>query len=148
MVLRCITVYKFILSVREKPLTPRIFYSMIAQVIEMERKVMQTYLYDFYGELLTEHQRDIFEDFVLNDLSLSEIAREEGISRQGVHDLVKRCDRILEGYEEKLHLLERFLKTKEKVTRIRTLSRNCQEQRESEVMAEIEAISNEILEEL
>ncbi len=121
---------------------------MIAQVIEMERKVMQTYLYDFYGELLTEHQRDIFEDFVLNDLSLSEIAREEGISRQGVHDLVKRCDRILEGYEEKLHLLERFLKTKEKVTRIRTLSRNCQEQRESEVMAEIEAISNEILEEL
>ncbi len=135
-------------SVREKPLTPRIFYSMIAQVIEMERKVMQTYLYDFYGELLTEHQRDIFEDFVLNDLSLSEIAREEGISRQGVHDLVKRCDRILEGYEEKLHLLERFLKTKEKVTRIRTLSRNCQEQRESEVMAEIEAISNEILEEL
>ena len=135
-------------SVREKPLTPRIFYSMIAQVIEMERKVMQTYLYDFYGELLTEHQRDIFEDFVLNDLSLSEIARDEGISRQGVHDLVKRCDRILEGYEEKLHLLERFLKTKEKVTRIRTLSRNCQEQRESEVMAEIEAISNEILEEL
>lgn len=135
-------------SVREKPLTPRIFYSMIAQVIEMERKVMQTYLYDFYGELLTEHQRDIFEDFVLNDLSLSEIAREEGISRQGVHDLVKRCDRILEGYEEKLHLLERFLKTKEKVTRIRTLSRNCQEQRESEVMAEIEAISDEILEEL
>lgn len=135
-------------SVREKPLTPRIFYSMIAQVIEMERKVMQTYLYDFYGELLTEHQRDIFEDFVLNDLSLSEIAREEGISRQGVHDLVKRCDRILEGYEEKLHLLERFLKTKEKVTRIRTLSRNCQEQRESEAMAEIEAISNEILEEL
>ena len=135
-------------SVREKPLTPRIFYSMIAQVIEMERKVMQTYLYDFSGELLTEHQRDIFEDFVLNDLSLSEIAREEGISRQGVHDLVKRCDRILEGYEEKLHLLERFLKTKEKVTRIRTLSRNCQEQRESEVMAEIEAISNEILEEL
>ena len=60
----------------------------------MERKVMQTYLYDFYGELLTEHQRDIYEEFVLDDLSLSEIAQEEGISRQGVHDLVKRCDRI------------------------------------------------------
>lgn len=124
------------------------FYSMIAQVIKMERKVMQTYLYDFYGELLTERQRNIFEDFVLNDLSLSEIAKEEGISRQGVHDLIKRCDRTLEGYEEKLHLLERFLNTKAKVTRIRTLSRNCQEQRESEVMAEIEAISDEILEEL
>ena len=129
-------------------MTPRMFYSMIAQVIKMERKVMQTYLYDFYGELLTERQRNIFEDFVLNDLSLSEIAKEEGISRQGVHDLIKRCDRTLEGYEEKLHLLERFLNTKAKVTRIRTLCRNCQEQRESEVMAEIEAISDEILEEL
>lgn len=109
---------------------------------------MQTYLYDFYGELLTEHQRSIYEDFVLDDLSLSEIAKEEGISRQGVHDLIKRCDRTLEGYEEKLHLLERFLNTKEKVTRIRSLSRNYQDQKETVVMAEIEAISNEILEEL
>ncbi len=114
----------------------------------MERKVMQTYLYDFYGELLTEHQRDIYEEFVLDDLSLSEIAQEEGISRQGVHDLVKRCDRILQGYEDKLHLLERFLHTKEKVTRIRTLSRNYQDQKEALVMAEIQAISSEILEEL
>lgn len=134
---------------------------MIPKVIEMEKKLMQTYLYDFYGELLTDHQREIYEDFVLNDLSLSEIAQEEGISRQGVHDLVKRCDRILEGYEEKLHLLERFLSTKEKVGRIQSLSRNYQEQREPNqrqadqkdseeimVMAEIEAISNEILEEL
>ena len=109
---------------------------------------MQTYLYDFYGELLTEHQRNVYEDFVLNDFSLSEIAQEAGISRQGVHDLVKRCDRILEGYEDKLHLLERFLNTKEKVTRIRTLSQNYQEQKEAVVMAEIEAISSEILEEL
>ena len=114
----------------------------------MERKVMQTYLYDFYGELLTDHQRDIYEEFVLDDLSLSEIAQEEGISRQGVHDLVKRCDRILEGYEGKLHLLERFLNTKEKVSKIRALSQNYQDQKESVVMAEIEAISNEILEEL
>ena len=59
----------------------------------MERKVMQTYLYDFYGELLTEHQRNVYEDFVLNDFSLSEIAQEAGISRQGVHDLVKQIGR-------------------------------------------------------
>lgn len=114
----------------------------------MEKKVMQTFLYDFYGELLTEHQQNIYEDFVLNDLSLSEIAEEAGISRQGVHDLVKRCDRILEGYEEKLHLLERFLNTKEKITQIRTLTRNYQNQNEAEIMAQIESISNEILEEL
>lgn len=109
---------------------------------------MQTFLYDFYGELLTEHQRNIYEDFVLNDLSLSEIAEEAGISRQGVHDLVKRCDRILEGYEEKLHLLERFMNTKEKITQIRALTRNYQNQNEAEIMAQIESISTEILEEL
>ena len=75
-------------------------------------------LYDFYGELLTEHQKEIYEDFILNDYSLGEIAQERGISRQGVHDMVKRCDRILNGYEEKLHLVERFSKTKEDVRRI------------------------------
>lgn len=114
----------------------------------MEKKVMQTFLYDFYGELLTEHQQNIYEEFVLNDLSLSEIAEEAGISRQGVHDLVKRCDRILEGYEEKLHLLERFLNTKEKISKIRTLTHDYQNQNEAEIMAQIEAISSEILEEL
>lgn len=121
---------------------------MIAKVIVMEKKVMQTFLYDFYGELLTQHQQNIYEDFVLDDLSLSEIAEEAGISRQGVHDLVKRCDRILEGYEEKLHLLERFINTKKKVTKIRTLACDYQNENNSEIMAQIETISSEILEEL
>ena len=56
----------------------------------MEKIVEQGLLYDFYGELLTEHQRKIYEDAVYNDLSLSEIAEMQGISRQGVHDLIKR----------------------------------------------------------
>lgn len=64
----------------------------------------QALLYDFYGELLTSHQKEIYEQFVLEDLSLSEIAGEAGISRQGVHDLIKRCQKALEGYEEKLHV--------------------------------------------
>ena len=112
--------------------------------------MLQTYLYDFYGELLTEHQRNVYEDFVLNDFSLSEIAEEAGISRQGVHDLVKRCDRILEGYEEKLHLLERFLKMKQQITRIRTLEQGRQDRADADgaVMAEIAAISEEVLREL
>ena len=54
----------------------------------MEEKLEQAYLYDFHGELLNEHQRQVYEDFVFNDLSLGEIASEEGISRQGVADPV------------------------------------------------------------
>lgn len=82
----------------------------------MEKIVKQSLLYDFYGELLTEHQKSIYEDYVLNDIGISEIAEERGISRQGVHDLIKRCDKILDGYEEKLHLLERFQLIKDEVT--------------------------------
>lgn len=94
---------------------------MLTLVMKMERIVWQGLLYDFYGELLTERQRHIYEDVVFNDLSLSEIAREEGVTRQGVHDLVRRCDRILEGYEEKLRLVETFQKTKEFAGRIQEL---------------------------
>ncbi len=68
----------------------------------MERIVEQGLLYDFYGELLTEHQKKIYEDVVYNDLSLAEIAQENGISRQGVHDLKRRCDRLLQEYEDQL----------------------------------------------
>lgn len=88
----------------------------------MEKIVEQGLLYDFYGELLTEHQRRIYEDVVFNDMSLSEIAEEQGISRQGVHDLVRRCDRALSGYEQKFHLMEKFIRIKETVARIDAVS--------------------------
>ena len=88
----------------------------------MEKIVEQTLLYDFYGELLTEHQRRIYEDVVLNDYSLSEVAEVLGISRQGVHDNVKRCSKILQDYEDKLHLVEKFVSIKEKIHRIRELT--------------------------
>lgn len=114
----------------------------------MEEKVMHTYLYDFYGELLTEHQRAVYEDFVLHDLTLSEIAEDRGISRQGVHDLVKRCNKLLAGYEEKLHLLSRFINAKEKIMTIHALTASYNGQNEETIMAEIKQISNEILEEL
>ena len=81
-----------------------------------------------------------------DDLSLSEIAREEGISRQGVHDLIKRCDRILEGYEEKLGLVEKFQRTKEKVEEIHRLTREFSETGERELIQRIGQISTEILE--
>ena len=88
----------------------------------MDKIYEQTMLFDFYGELLTEHQRSIYEDAVYNDMSLGEIAEERGISRQGVHDLLRRCDKILQGYESKLHLVERFARAKETVMEIKRLA--------------------------
>lgn len=88
----------------------------------MDKLYEQTMLFDFYGELLTEHQRRIYADAVYNDMSLSEIAEEQGISRQGVHDLIRRCDRILQDYESRLHLVERFARAKETVKEIQELS--------------------------
>ena len=105
----------------------------------MERIVEQTLLFDFYGELLTEHQRNVYEDVVLNDTSYSEAAQEYHISRQGVHDLVRRCNHILEDYESKLHLVAKFLSIRDKVEQIHALAKG---------QREIEKISNEILEEL
>ena len=104
----------------------------------MEKIVEQGILYDFYGELLTEHQRQIYEDAVYNDMSLSELAGDYGISRQGIHDLLKRCDKMLLSYESKLHLVERFETIKEKIRQIN----------ETEDIEQVRKISAEILEEL
>jgi predicted DNA-binding protein YlxM (UPF0122 family) len=88
----------------------------------MDKIYEQTMLYDFYGELLTEHQRSVYEDALYRDMSLGEIAQERGISRQGVHDLIRRCDRILQEYENKLHLVERFDRAKKTVAEIEQLT--------------------------
>lgn len=112
----------------------------------MIKIVEQSMLYDFYGELLNEHQKKIYEDVVFNDMSPSEIAREEGISRQGVHDLIKRCDKILKEYEEKLHLVEKFMETKKDVQKIKDLAGSCKE--ENEIITEIILVSEKILSEI
>ena len=67
-----------------------------------------TLLYDFYGELLTANQKHIYELYYQNDLSLGEISANLGISRQGVYDTLKRSEKLLYGYEERLQLLHRF----------------------------------------
>lgn len=121
----------------------------------MDKILEQSLLYDFYGELLTSHQKEIYEDFVLNDLSLGEIAQVHEISRQGVHDIIRRCNRQLVGYEEKLHLLERFLSTREKVEEIRRTVKHMVEdpqkadwQQLVDDVKKIDRISDEILKEL
>lgn len=113
----------------------------------MEKIVEQTLLYDFYGELLTEHQKGIFEEVILNDYSLSEVAEGHGISRQGVYDMIKRCNKILTGYEEKLHLIEKFLRTQELVTEINRLALQYKERGNVEDIEKIQEISRQIIQE-
>lgn len=117
----------------------------------MDKLYEQTMLFDFYGELLTEHQRRIYEDAVYNDMSLGEIAQEQGISRQGVHDLIKRCDKILQDYESRLHLMERFAGAKQTVERIRQLATDTEGQTCPELterLRQIAVLSQELLKEL
>lgn len=109
----------------------------------MEKFVEQTLLYDFYGELLTERQQQVYESVVLEDYSLSEVAEDLGISRQGVHDMIKRCNHTLEEYESRLHLVEKFLCIRKQVQKIKELAVGYNYN-----ASEITEISNKILEEL
>ena len=114
----------------------------------MDEILKQTYLFDFYGELLTPHQKEIYEQVVLEDYSLSEVAKDAGVSRQGVHDMIKRCNKSLEGYEAKLHLVEKFMSVKDKLHQINALLETYQEQEEAELIHQVKMLSSEIIEEL
>lgn len=110
----------------------------------MEKIVEQTLLYDFYGELLTAHQKLVYEAVIFNDMSLSEIAQEQGISRQGVHDLIKRCNKILQDYEAKLHLVERFVQAKKLAEELNRLTREYETCRNEEMLVQMREISQQI----
>ena len=74
----------------------------------MEEALFRTMLFDSYGELLTEKQREVVECYYNEDLSLAEIAEEKGITRQGVRDSIKRAEAQMRDMEERLGLSRRF----------------------------------------
>lgn len=77
-----------------------------------------TMLFDFYGELLTERQREFFDLYYNEDLSLSEIAENSGISRQGVRDVIVRAEAAMQEVEDKTGLIRRFLQMQEHIAAI------------------------------
>ena len=82
-------------------------------------RFMQSMLLDFYGDLLTDKQRECFSLYYNEDLSLSEIAEQRGISRQGVWDNIRHAEAALREIEEKTGLIARFEQTKAALLRLR-----------------------------
>ena len=122
-----------------------LLYSHSMENNDIEKYINQGTLYDFYGKLLTVHQQRIYEDVVFNDLSLSEIAENEGISRQGVSDLIKRCNKALVSYEEKLGLIRKFDETKSYVKEIQKIVKIYQDTKDEGLVEKIDELSSKIL---
>ncbi|MCB8813952.1 putative DNA-binding protein [Desulfosporosinus shakirovi] len=101
----------------------------------MEKLAKRALLVDFYGPLLTEKQRNVWDLHYQQDLSLTEIAEVEHISRQAIHDLLKRTERILDEYEDKLGLVQRFWTEREKLIEVQTLLQGLTKQDFSSLVA-------------
>mgnify|MGYP002512158624 CR=1 FL=1 len=108
----------------------------------MSKDLEMSYLLDFYGDVLTEKQRDVMEQYYNDDLSLAEIAEEIGISRQGVRELIKKAEEELRFYEEKLGLCYRFRQAQQSAEELLALLR--QAGVEGEVFQAAEALAEKI----
>ena len=84
----------------------------------MAKNLEISFLLDFYGDMLTEKQRDVVELYYNEDLALAEIAAHSGITRQGVRDSIKRAESQLLEYEDRLHLAARFRRIEEVLSSI------------------------------
>ena len=75
-------------------------------------------LYDFYGDMLTDRQKEFYDLYYNEDLSLAEIAENYGISRQGVRDVIVRAEAAMSEIEEKTHIIRRFHQSKAAIAAI------------------------------
>ena len=87
----------------------------------LEKTTRMNYLYDFYYSLLTQKQQSYMSLYYLDDYSLGEIAEEYDISRQAVYDNIKRTEAMLEAYEEKLGLFQKFQERGKLFTHVKEL---------------------------
>ena len=86
----------------------------------MDKSFKLGYLFDIYGGLLTQKQQSILNMYLNEDLSLSEIAKIDNISRQAAFDLLKRSEGVLLNYDEKLKLFDRYIKNRELLEELKT----------------------------
>lgn len=103
----------------------------------MEENIEIGMLYEFYSSLLTDKQQYVIDSYYNNDLSLSEIAEELNISRQGVLKQIKDAKKILYNYEEKLQLFDKFLKNSKTMDNIEVLLNTLKKNDNAEVIENI-----------
>ncbi|MGI6484938.1 MAG: YlxM family DNA-binding protein [Thermoanaerobacterales bacterium] len=84
----------------------------------MDNVTLFNLLYDCYGELLTEKQREIFELYYFHDLSLKEIAEHYDITRQGIHDIIRRAQYVLNKYENKLGMVSKLINMENRIQKV------------------------------
>ncbi|VDN45895.1 conserved protein of unknown function [Petrocella atlantisensis] len=114
----------------------------------MDQVFEKTLLFDFYGELLTERQKQLYQLYNLDDLSLGEISEQLNISRQGVFDALKRCDQQLHHFEDKLQLVHRFIRNKKRAMMVHELIAKLKESHNDGRLTEIEAITQAMMDDM
>ncbi len=100
----------------------------------LEKTTRLTYLFDFYQSLLTPKQKSYMSLYYLDDFSLGEIAEEYSVSRQAVYDNIKRTEAMLEQYEEKLLLFQKFQERQKIMTKLRELSTSVEDSEAFEIL--------------
>ena len=136
--------------VKKKHLTGFFFCANVSKAAlaagwrSMDKLGRESLLYDFYGELLTKRKQEIYENVRFGDLSLSEAAAAYGVSRQGIHDMIRRTDEALEAYEEKLGLVEKYLSDRKDVQKIRELAEEIRSTGDISLLDRITALARQI----
>ncbi|MCI8443841.1 MAG: putative DNA-binding protein [Clostridia bacterium] len=111
----------------------------------MEEKVKISMLCEFYGKLLTEKQLEFIDDYYNNDLSLSEIAQNNNITRQAVRDIIKKGEKKLFEYEEKLMFMKRTLNQEKKIEKaLSELTKIQKDDSDKQIASVLESIKKEL----
>jgi hypothetical protein len=99
---------------------------MMSQEDRLEKTNRINQLFDFYEHLLTDKQQMFLKYYFHDDFSLGEIAAEFNISRQAIYEHIKRAEHVLEMYEEKLSLLEKYERRNHELDKLRSILQDCE----------------------
>ena len=111
----------------------------------MDKKIEISMLWQIYGELLTEKQKEYIDYYYNEDLSLAEIAQNDGITRQGVRDIIKKGEKKLFEYEEKLMFMKRMLNQEKRIEKaLSELTKIQKDSSDKQVVSVLESIKKEL----